>query len=190
MGYILFDTALYVILNINVEMFNNFSLIHSIIHSFIRSFSAACVTVKGDCSADVVFVLDSSGSIGDKSWFVAKQFAIDVAKGLRLSQPHTRFGVVTYSTEAEIGFELGQYDNITEIQRNIWALGYLAGPTNTADGLRRMRAMFQKNGATDKKAVAIVLTDGVSTLEPDSTLKEAVAAKDEDIDIFAIGKSI
>ena len=138
----------------------------------------------------MVFVLDSSGSIGDKNWFVAKQFAIDVAKGLRLSQPDTRFGVITYSTEAEVGFDLGQYNNITDIQNNIWALGYLAGPTNTADGLRRMRAMFDKNGASNKKAVAIVLTDGVSTLESDFTLKEAAAAKDEGIDIFAIGNSI
>ena len=50
--------------------------------------------------------------------------------------------------------------------------------------------MFDKNGASNKKAVAIVLTDGVSTLESDFTLKEAAAAKDEGIDIFAIGNSI
>ena len=151
------------------------------------TYLVAPVAVAGNCTADVVFVLDSSGSIGDRNWFAAKQFVIDVAKGLRLSHPDTRFGVITYSTQAEEGFNLGQHEDISDVQENIWALNYLAGPTNTADGLRKMRLMFQPNSSPERKAVAIVLTDGVSTLDGELTIKEAVDAKEDGINIFAIG---
>ena len=135
----------------------------------------------------MVFVIDSSGSISDRNWYAAKQFVIDVAKGIRLSQPDTRFGVVTYSAQAEGGFDLGRYDDIADVQENIWALPHLAGPTNTADGLRKMRAMFQQDGFTGRKAVGVVLTDGRSLLDRELTPVEATVAKDDGIGIFAIG---
>ena len=42
------------------------------------------VLVIGNCTADLIFVLDSSGSIGFMNWFVVKQFVIDVVKGLKV----------------------------------------------------------------------------------------------------------
>lgn len=48
------------------------------------------VLVIGNCTADLIFVLDSSGSIGFMNWFVVKQFVIDVVKGLKVKYIFTR----------------------------------------------------------------------------------------------------
>ena len=52
----------------------------------MTSFKLVCfvLVVIGNCTADIMFVLDSSGSIGYMKWFVAKQFVIDVVKGLKV----------------------------------------------------------------------------------------------------------
>ena len=43
----------------------------------------SCVfVVSGDCAADVVFVVDSSASIGLLNWFTMKQFVMDIVQGL------------------------------------------------------------------------------------------------------------
>ena len=55
----------------------------------------------------MVFVFDSSASIGEKNWWVTKQFAIDVAKGLVIDNDETRIGVVTYSRHATTHWDLG-----------------------------------------------------------------------------------
>ena len=112
-----------------------------------------------------------------------------MAKGIRQSQPDTRFGVVPYSAQAEGGFDLGRYSDIADIQDNIWALTHLAGATNTADGLRKMRAMFQQDGFTGRKAVGVVLTDGRSLVDRTLTPVEAASARDDGIGIFAIGNT-
>ena len=42
-----------------------------------------CVfVVSGDCAADVVFIVDSSATIGLLNWFTMKQFVMDIVQGL------------------------------------------------------------------------------------------------------------
>ena len=48
--------------------------------------AAISIVVVGDCKADVIFVLDSSGSIGFMNWFHVKQFVMDVVLGLKVRQ--------------------------------------------------------------------------------------------------------
>ena len=40
--------------------------------------------VKGDCKADVVFLLESSDSYSTLKWFAQKQFVIDVVQSLKV----------------------------------------------------------------------------------------------------------
>ena len=61
------------------------------IHNFVctqsenaHTHAAISIVVVGDCKADVIFVLDSSGSIGFMNWFHVKQFVMDVVKGLKV----------------------------------------------------------------------------------------------------------
>lgn len=63
----------------------------------------------GDCNVDIIFVLDSSGSIGSYNWYVTKQFVIDVILGMNANANMTRVGIITYSTTICREIELAAY---------------------------------------------------------------------------------
>ena len=50
-----------------------------------------------------------------------------------------------------------------------------------------MREMCKKNRRVGKKQIAIVLTDGLSNIDNQRTIKEAQLAKDDGIEIIVIG---
>ena len=57
-------------------------------------------------NADIVFVIDSSTSIGEQDWWKTKQFVIDVSKGLKIGPQESKVAMVTYSSVAEIRWTL------------------------------------------------------------------------------------
>ena len=53
-------------------------MIHRHIHPlFVR-------LAYGDCTADVIFVVDSSASVGSLNWYAAKQAVMDIVQGLKV----------------------------------------------------------------------------------------------------------
>jgi hypothetical protein len=77
------------------------------IPTFTLYLNLPLLAVEGCGKADVVFVFDSSASIGERNWWVTKQFAIDIIKGLIIDADESRIGAVIYSEEAETRFVLG-----------------------------------------------------------------------------------
>ena len=135
----------------------------------------------------MVFVLDSTGSLGRYNWTVVKQFVIDVIKGLNVSEEDTHVGIVTFSTEVERNYELQTItaDNVEDV----FSLRYLAGVTNTADAIAAMVEMF--NGGRqlfETKRIAFVITDGASNVDHNRTIPEAETAKASDIRIYSVGE--
>ncbi|KAI0232634.1 hypothetical protein LSAT2_017058, partial [Lamellibrachia satsuma] len=147
----------------------------------------ACDLVIGNCTADLIFVLDSSGSIGFMNWFVVKQFVIDVVKGLKVRDDQTRIGIVSYSTMVRTDITLGQYTETDDIVAATWGIEYMAGVTNTAGGIDRMREMFLANKRDYVTQIAILLTDGKSNLQSSDTIPNAQLAADAGFEIFTIG---
>lgn len=67
---------------------------------------------------------------------------------------------------------------------------YEGGKTNTSGGLRTMRTQVFGGGHGDRpdvRNVAIVITDGESTVDKNMTLTEADLAKDDGVVIFVVG---
>ncbi|KAK2183576.1 hypothetical protein NP493_304g03007 [Ridgeia piscesae] len=79
----------------------------------IKCHNQPCAPYNGNCNVDIIFVLDSSGSIGVYNWFVTKQFVIDVILGMNANMNMTRVGVVVYSTTTCREIELGAYTTDT-----------------------------------------------------------------------------
>jgi len=136
-----------------------------------------------------VFVLDSSGSIGILNWAVSLQFVIDVMKGLKISSEGTHVSVVIYSTEVETCFGLDTYHSVDDIEPIVFNLEYMAGVTNTADGIMVMHQILKDQGRGSNIAtpIGVVITDGVSNVDESRTILEAKAARDDGIQMFAIG---
>jgi len=142
-----------------------------------------------DCDgqrADVVFVLDGSGSIGSSNFDLMKQFVQDVINEFRIAEDGVKVGVIQYSGKSHVEFNLraGEKANIIQDVANI---GYLKGVTNTAAALDQMREMFTNHGRTNGEArIGIVMTDGKSTNAED-TRKAANRVHADKLTTFAVG---
>ena len=146
-----------------------------------------------------MFVLDSSGSIRDNNppdrsydnWDLLLNFVVGVIDRLTISSSATRVGVVRFSGNARSMFYLNTYMNdkngMKEAVRNI---GYVGSNTHTAAGIIEMMTNQFTSEHGDRLNVqnyAIIITDGVSTINKESTIPEAERARDRGITVFSIG---
>ena len=142
---------------------------------------------------DLVFVLDSSGSINEKdtsNWQRMKEFVSSVINILSVGANAVRVGLVLYSTSATNRFYLNTYMDKADVLRTVRSLPYLDNGTNTALGLQLMRQDQFVRARGDRRMapnVAIVITDGASTVNPELTIPRAIQARREDINIVSIG---
>jgi len=95
-----------------------------------------------DCSrgSDIVFVLDSSGSIGSVMVHEMVKFLEQIINSLNVdgndSDPTvSRVGMLTYSDSATIHFHLNTYRKRTELLPAL-NVQYIGGTTNAADAIR------------------------------------------------------
>ena len=140
-----------------------------------------------DCIGDVLFALDSSGSVTGYNWIVILQFVIDVIKGLKISNTETRVGVIIFSTEVETCFQLNEYFTIEDLEREVFSCRYMAGATNIADALKRIREVFNATGRPDTAWIGVLTTDGHDNIDYARTIPEANLTK-HDVDMFVVGK--
>jgi len=135
---------------------------------------AKCVLNQCECptcsqKVDMVFVLDSSGSIG-ANFPNVKKFAQNIASAF-LADPN--FGVVSFSTVSTIQKELGScpLDSLTNkteqscVQSVIAGIQGPSGRTNTPAALKDAVELFKGTGdRPDVPNVALVFTDGVPNI--------------------------
>ena len=107
-----------------------------------------------------------------------------------MSSAATHVGVIVYSVESQIGLDLLEFSSMTDIESRVFNLEFMAGVTNIADALKKMRAMFQKQGRDVNTAtrIGVVITDGKSDIYEERTPIEAQAVHDEGISMIAFGE--
>ena len=66
---------------------------------------------------DVIFVLDSSGSISDEDFDRTLMFTKRIVGLLDISQTHTRVAMVNYGTKAKVEFSLHHFNQEEEVRR-------------------------------------------------------------------------
>lgn len=98
--------------------------------------------------ADVVFVLDSSGSVGRYNFDNVLRFVTRTISDLSIDSGNFRVGVVSFSDSARQEFYLNTYNNADDINKAIRGIRYVYGSTNTQDALRMVREyqFTQSNG--------------------------------------------
>ena len=148
-----------------------------------------------DCHRDIdlYIVLDSSGSIGNDSYEVAKHFLVDLVSGFIIGEDNVRVGLVRYGSTAELIFDLDDSFDKDVILNNIRSVGYLHAPsTATGDGILLMAeyGFTETNGTRPPNLaiphVGIVLTDGQSNDGVSVTIAAPVA-RNQSIQMFAFG---
>jgi len=136
-----------------------------------------------------VFVLDSSASLGEKNWWKTKQFVIDVSKGLTIGPQASRVAVVIYSNGAYKMWDLTAFNNMDELEANIWSIEHVAGNTNTYEGMLFAQQILDDSGRKDFKHIVIVITDGKSNNKADLVAPQAEEMHEKGTEVFCVGVS-
>ncbi|CAH1784805.1 unnamed protein product, partial [Owenia fusiformis] len=139
-------------------------------------------------TSDVVFVIDSSGSVGEENYKFIRDFIVNIAFTLDISSNQTRVAAIIFHNEAEVIFHLNRYTNREDVISALRNLPYNAGSTATKEGLESLMSdMFQEaNGdRSNVPDIAIVVTDGAA--KTGNPIPAANAAKAAGVEMFAIG---
>ena len=75
-------------------------------------------------NADVVFVLDGSGSITSRNFRTVKSFVQNVVEAFDVSNKTVRIGLIEFSRSAEVQFDLQQYSNKEDVKRAVGLIPY------------------------------------------------------------------
>ena len=139
-------------------------------------------------NGDIAFVLDKSGSVRHNNFVKMKEAVKIIIDHINVGRTeNSHVGLMTFSNEAKMEFNLADYDNRDDIKKAVDKVEYTHGTTNTAAALRMLRnEMFR--GTMDRPAiknVAILFTDGGSN-DFEETIKEARLAREQGIILIVI----
>lgn len=141
-----------------------------------------------DCeeNADLVIILDSSGSVGETNFVRMKTWVRDLILDLDVESDVINIGLLVFSDREELVFHLDEYSSRPGMVEALEEIEYMRGTTNTAGALNYARdTMFTRNnGDRDNvKNLILLVTNGDSN-DREETILEAKMAKDEDIHIL------
>ncbi|XP_058041011.1 collagen alpha-3(VI) chain isoform X13 [Ahaetulla prasina] len=145
--------------------------------------------VKIGAAADIIFLVDSSWSIGNEHFQLVREFLYDVVKQLDVGGNDFRFGLVQFSGNPHSEFQLNTYHTLQDVLFHISHMPYMGGGTKTGQGLEFLIRNHLTKAAGSRASngipqIIIVLTDGRSqddVVLPSSILKTA------EVNMFAIG---
>ncbi|VDI35984.1 Hypothetical predicted protein [Mytilus galloprovincialis] len=107
------------------------------------------VTCEG-AQADVIFVADSSRSIGSAAFNELKKFAVDVVKRFTVSPSDIQVGLIIFGNDTNFEFTLGSYRDQDEVLKALSNVKYLQGMqltyTNKALNLLTQQGFSNVNG--------------------------------------------
>uniref|UniRef100_A0A4W6G2H0 Collagen alpha-1(XXVIII) chain n=1 Tax=Lates calcarifer TaxID=8187 RepID=A0A4W6G2H0_LATCA len=139
----------------------------------------------GICS--LVFVIDSSESVGPDNFNVIKDFVNALIDRASVSRDTTRVGVVLYSHINVVVVSLRQEATRDEIKSAVRSMTYLGEGTFTGSAIQQASQVFKAARAGVRK-VAIIITDGQADKRDSVSLENAVMeAQGSNIEMFVIG---
>ncbi|CAL8314936.1 unnamed protein product [Merluccius merluccius] len=137
--------------------------------------------------ADLVFLVDSSWSMGRENFKYVRNAMATVAGAFDLGEDKTRVGVVQYSDDVRTEFTLKQHLGRGELLRAIHALPYKEGDTMTGAALdyALKNSLSEEAGArAGFPKVVVVITDGKSQ---DPVEVHARRLRNAGVEVFVLG---
>jgi len=130
---------------------------------------------------DLVFVLDSSGSIDRVRFNVIKETIIATIYELDVSMDRTRVGLIYWSNSAFVAFNMNDYGQVKQdVVEAIRRVPFIGNTTYTAAALRLVHdTAFQPHSGdrADVPNIAVVVGDGNSNVLPELTPIEAAECR-------------
>ncbi|KAB0390107.1 hypothetical protein E2I00_005088, partial [Balaenoptera physalus] len=135
---------------------------------------------------ELLFVIDSSESVGPENFPIIKDFVKTLTDRVALDLAMARVGVINYSHKVEEVAHLTQFSSKDDLKRAVDSMKYLGEGTYTATALHAANRMFEAARLGVKK-VALVITDEQTDTRDEKDLTEVVKdVSDIDVEIFVI----
>lgn len=97
----------------------------------------------GDCgkkgAADIVILMDSSGSVGEENFELMKEFTKSIVDEFVIGSNAVQFGVVIFSTPVTGAFKLNEYTKADQLKAAIDEIEFQNGETHTGKALEYLR---------------------------------------------------
>ncbi|NXB41643.1 CO6A3 protein, partial [Leucopsar rothschildi] len=146
--------------------------------------------VKTVAVADIIFLVDSSWSVGKEHFQLVREFLYDVVKTLDVGGNDFRFALVQFSGNPHTEFQLNTYPSIQDVLSHIANMTYVGGGAEPGKGLEYLIEKHLTKAAGSRASegvpqVIVVLTDGQPRGDvalPSSVLNSAR------VNLFAISK--
>ncbi|MBN3322031.1 VWA1 protein, partial [Atractosteus spatula] len=152
-------------------------------HSLCASASRLSLSVAGCCEGDLLFLVDSSGSISSYEYSRILSFLGDLLVPFSLGPDEVQVGVLQVGTSPRLEFGFGRHQSQAALQEALRGLLQLQGDTNTGAALALARERLLQPGPGGARPgvpkVLVWLTDGVMTgsvLQPMAELRQAGVA--------------
>ncbi|XP_061589004.1 collagen alpha-2(VI) chain-like isoform X1 [Cololabis saira] len=164
--------------------------------NYIRETCGCCDCEKRCGALDIVFVIDSSESVGLTNFTLEKNFVINTINRLGSfakdpkSETGTRVGVVQYShsgTFQAINLNDSKIDSLTAFKEAVKRLEWIAGGTWTPSALKYAYDNLIRDSRRAKANITVVvITDGRFDPRDDDSLLTYLC-RDPTVDVSAIG---
>uniref|UniRef100_A0A3P9MX68 VWFA domain-containing protein n=1 Tax=Poecilia reticulata TaxID=8081 RepID=A0A3P9MX68_POERE len=136
---------------------------------------------------ELVFVIDSSESVGPENFKVIKDLVNGVVDRTTVSWSSTRVGVVLYSNINIVVVDLKQEATADEVKTAINAMNYVGEGTYTGSAIEKANQVFEAARPGVRK-VAVIITDGQTDTRDVVSLESAILkANESQIERFVIG---
>ncbi|XP_039379152.1 collagen alpha-6(VI) chain isoform X3 [Mauremys reevesii] len=150
--------------------------------------------VQGICSgeackemtADIMFLVDSSGSIGPENFSKMKNFMRELVNKSDISADRVQVGVVQFSGTNKEEFQLDRYSSKSDIFSAIDRMSLIGENTLTGSALSFVSDYFKppKGARPAVKKFLILITDGEAQ---DEVKSPARALRDQGVIIYSVG---
>ncbi|KAH1177692.1 hypothetical protein KIL84_011394, partial [Mauremys mutica] len=164
-----------------VQEFDSLKNIKNEIVQGIRS-GEACK----EMTADIMFLVDSSGSIGPENFSKMKNFMRELVNKSDISADRMQVGVVQFSGTNKEEFQLDRYSSKSDIFSAIDRMSLIGENTLTGSALSFVADYFKplKGARLAVKKFLILITDGEAQ---DEVKSPARALRDQDVVIYSVG---
>ncbi|XP_062254853.1 collagen alpha-6(VI) chain isoform X1 [Platichthys flesus] len=139
-----------------------------------------------DRPSDLIFLIDSSGSINELDYVKMKEFMKSVINKTAVRQNDVHVGVMQFSSTPQLEFKLNEFFTKEEMSKEIDNMVQMKKRTHTGEAITVVSQYFDASsgGRPDLRQTLVVVTDGEAQ---DGVKGPAEALRAKGVVIYAIG---
>lgn len=147
-----------------------------------------CTAALNTVPVDIVFLVDSSGSVGESGHDESKKFVLNVAKGINLGtgSADARMAVVQFSYSQWVEIALPSGTSYGAVEKPVNNMSWKTGGTQTPWAINFTTQTIFPEARSNATKMLIVMTDGYS-FYPSWTKAAADFARSQGVQCTAVG---